>query len=101
MPASNSRPPELGTPALSIGRSSPTAGWGCKEPASFIALDTDALITLPQRARAQLSTAASHAPAASTVADSSMRIERPIARSASRVERQAGACRPSRRRSSR
>jgi hypothetical protein len=44
-----------------------------------------------QRAGRQTRTAASHAPAASTVAESSMTIERPIARSASRVERQANA----------
>ena len=48
----------------------------------------------------QLKTVGSHTPAATTVADSSMRIERPIARSAWRVESQAGACGPSRRRSS-
>jgi Riboflavin kinase len=52
-------------------------------------------------AGAQISTAASQAPAASTVADSSMRIERPIARSASRVEPHADACSPRRRSSSR
>ena len=49
----------------------------------------------------QLSTTASHVAAARTVAVSSMRIERPIARSASRVECHAAGCRPSRRRSSR
>ena len=43
----------------------------------------------------QLSTTASHAPAARTVAVSSMRIETPIARSASRVECHAAGCRPS------
>jgi hypothetical protein len=52
-------------------------------------------------ARVQASTAASHAAAASIVAESSMTIDRPIARSASWVERRADACSPSRRRSSR
>ena len=49
----------------------------------------------------QVITTASHAAAERTVAVSSMRIERPIARSASRVEDHAAGCRPSRRRSSR
>src|SRR3954471_10702410 len=49
----------------------------------------------------QVSTAATHAPAASTVAASSMTIDRPIARSASRVERHAESCPGRRRRSSR
>jgi len=49
----------------------------------------------------QTRTAASQAPAASTVADSSMTIDKPIARSASRVACQAAAWGPSRRRSSR
>ena len=52
------------------------------------------------RARAQTNTAPSQAPAATTLAASSMTIERPIARSASWVERHADAWPPSRRRSS-
>jgi hypothetical protein len=59
------------------------------------------LVLRERETSAQLSTAASHAPAANTVADSSMTIERPIARTASRVERHADACCPKRRRSSR
>ncbi len=49
----------------------------------------------------QARTAASQALAASTVAESSMAIDKPMARSASRVEYQAEACWPSRRRSPR
>src|SRR3712207_1544222 len=48
-------------------------------------------------ATAQVSTAASQAPAARTVADSSITIERPIARRAARVELHADAWLPSRR----
>ena len=89
------RPPELDDPAAAVDR----AGDGrCIHglAASLFAPGARRGFRDPQ-----ISTAASHAPAASTAADSSMRIERPIARSASRVERQADACRPCRRSSSR
>ena len=57
--------------------------------------------THPRPPDHQLITTASHVAAERTVAVSSMRIERPIAWSASRVEYHAAGCRPSRRRSSR
>ncbi|MEA2285037.1 MAG: hypothetical protein QOJ21_1080 [Solirubrobacteraceae bacterium] len=80
---------------LQAGRRHRRAGQGSGSPPSRVHWSS------ARKARAQISTATSQTPAAITVADNSMTIERPIARSASLVERDADTWTPSRRRSSR